>query len=79
MTKSQRTIQFITKVLPRLPWAIKCNGKIYVIRINRGYIEYVCKKEVAISVKENCNLEAGLKILKWIENNDVEILKNKYI
>ena len=75
MTNFQSSIKFITEILPRLPYGVRDLYRDYTICIACGRISYSKGRYKLISIEGNCNLDAGIKMLKWLEENNIGIWK----
>lgn len=72
-----KSLRFITEILPKLPYAITHEGKIYKINIEFGTIRYYNKKDTLISFSATHNYDSGIKMLNWLADNKVGIWKMK--
>lgn len=77
MTKFQHSIKFITEILPKLPYKVRDSYRSYTISIYCKEISYSNGREELISIKGNCNLDAEIKMLKWLEENNIRIIEIK--
>lgn len=69
-TKSEKWEIFAKKILPALPFVIAKNKKRYKIEVADGRIVYKKGHTILVETSGECNYDAGVKMLDWIENHD---------
>ena len=71
MTNYEKREIFAKRILPALPFVISRNRKRYKIEVAEGHIVYKIGHTILVETFGECNYDAGVKMLDWIENHNL--------